>query len=89
MAKALLEEVAINPTIEPPELIHDWGKHTLGAYKQNLVCNRTQENGAVILQEIDPDLPVSAQESPEVLWVCGGLRQGRGYSLWQCVHRNF
>ena len=24
MAKALLEEVAINPTIEPPELTQDW-----------------------------------------------------------------
>ena len=25
MAKALLEEVTINPTIEPPELTWDWG----------------------------------------------------------------
>ena len=26
MAQALLEEVAINPTIEPPEFTPDWGK---------------------------------------------------------------
>ena len=29
MAKALLEEVAINPTREPPELAQDWGNRLL------------------------------------------------------------
>ena len=29
MAKAFLEEVAINPTIEPPELTRDWGNRLL------------------------------------------------------------
>ena len=30
---------------------------------------RTQEKGAVTLQETDPDLPVSVQESPAEAWV--------------------
>ena len=29
MAQALLEEVAINPTIEPPELTQDWENRLL------------------------------------------------------------
>ena len=36
---------------------------TLGGHKQNLVCTRTQEKGAVTPQETEPDLPVSVQES--------------------------
>ena len=39
------------------------GKQPLGGHKQNLVCTRTQENGAVTPQKIEPDLPVSVQES--------------------------
>ena len=39
------------------------GKQTLGGHKQNLVCTRTKEKGAVTLQETDLDLPVSIQES--------------------------
>ena len=34
------------------------GRQTLGGHKQNLVCTRTQEKGAVTPQEADPDLPV-------------------------------
>ena len=52
------------------------GKQTLGGYKQNLVCTRTQEKGAVTPQETDQDLPVSAQESPAEAWVGSGLLQG-------------
>ena len=33
------------------------GRQTLGGHKQNLVCARTQEKGAVTAQETDPDLP--------------------------------
>ena len=33
MAKALLEEVAINPTREPPELAQDWGNRLLEGTK--------------------------------------------------------
>ena len=61
-----MEEVAINPAIEPPELTQDWETdswQTKGC-KQNLVCTRTQEKGAVTPQETEPDLPVSVQESP-------------------------
>ena len=53
------------------------GKQTLGGHKQNLVCTRTQEKGALTQQETDPDLPVSVQESPAEAWVRGGLLQGQ------------
>ena len=48
-------------------------KQTLGGHKQNLVHTRTQEKGAETLQETDPDLPMSVQESPAEAWVNGGL----------------
>ena len=35
------------------------GKQTFGGHKQNFVCTRMQEKGAVTPQETDPDLPVS------------------------------
>ena len=47
------------------------GTQTLGGHKQNLVRTRTQEKGALTQQETDPDLPVSAQESPAEAWVGG------------------
>ena len=53
-------------------------KQTLGGYKQNLVCTRNQEKGAMAPQKTDPDLLVSVQESPVEVWVGGGLLQGRG-----------
>ena len=46
----------------------DLGKQTLGGHKQNLVCTRTQEKGAVTPQETDPDIPMSVQESPAEAW---------------------
>ena len=73
-----MEEVAINPTTEQPELTQDWGSKTPGGNKPNLVCTRTQEKEAVTPQETDPDLPGSVQESPEEAWVGGGLLQGCG-----------
>ena len=43
-------------------------KQSLAGRKQNLVCTRTQEKGAVTPQETDPDLSVS------VLWQrCGSV----------------
>ena len=45
------------------------GKQALGGHKQNLVCTRTQEKGAVSPQVSEQELPVSVQESP----VEGGL----------------
>ena len=54
------------------------GKQTLGGHKQNTVCTRTQEKGAVTPQETDPDLP-DVQESPTEAWVSSGLLQGWGH----------
>ena len=72
-----MEEATINPTIELPEFTQDWGNRFLG--DTNLVGTRTQEKGAVTLQETDPDLPMSVQESPVVAWVGSGLPQGWGH----------
>ena len=57
------------------------GKQTLGGHKQNLMPTRTQEKGAVIPQEIEPNLPVSVQESLAEVWAGGSLLLGQG----QCV----
>ena len=46
-------------------------KQPLGGHKQNIVCTKTQEKGAVTPQEIDPDLPVSVQKSLTEAWVVG------------------
>ena len=54
-------------------------KQTLGGHKQNLVCTRTQEKGAVTPQETDPDFPVSVQASLAEAWVGSGLLQGQGH----------
>ena len=56
MALALLEEVTINPTTEPPELTQDCGNRLLEGTSRTL-CTRTQEKGAVTSQGTDPDLP--------------------------------
>ena len=60
------------------------GKQTLGGHKQNLVCTRNQEKGAVSSQESEPDLPVSVQESPAEVWVESGLLWGQGHWIQQC-----
>ena len=91
MAKALLEEVAINPTIE---LLGRWtytglGKQNIWGHKQNLMWARTQEKGAVTPQDTDPDLPVSVLESLAEEWVSEGLLQGPGHWVQQCMHRTF
>ena len=52
------------------------GKQTLGGYKQNFVCTRTQEKGIVTPKETDPDLQKSVPESPVEICVSGGLLQG-------------
>ena len=73
-----MEEITINPTIELPELTQDWGNRLRG-HKQNLVCTRTQEKGAVTSQKTDLDFPVSVQESLAEVWVSGGLLRGWGH----------
>ena len=55
------------------------GKQTLGGHKQNLVCTRSQEKGAVSPQETEPDLPVSVQESLAEAWMDNGLLWGQGH----------
>ena len=51
-------------TLTPPQSqnLHRTGKYTLGGHKQNIVCTRAQEKGAVTPQETDPDLPRSLQQ---------------------------
>ena len=55
------------------------GKYTLGGHKQNLVCIRAQEKGAVTPLETDLDLPVSVLESLVEALVNSGLLQGQGH----------
>ena len=74
-----MEEVIINPP-ESHQNLHWTGKQTLRGHKQNLVCTRTQEKGAVTPQETDPDLSMSVQESPAETWVSSGLLQGWGHT---------
>ena len=59
--------------------LHRTEKQTLGRHKKKLVHTGTQEKGAVIPQETDPDLPKSVQGSPVEVWVGSGLLQGWGY----------
>ena len=64
-------------------------KQTLGGHKQNLVCTRIQEKGAVNAQENEPDFCVSAWESPAETWVNSGLQQGQGHrqqQSWEAQH---
>ena len=70
-----MEEVVINPIIEPPEIIQDWGNR-LSEDTNRTLCTRTQEKGAMTPQETDPDSPVSIQESLAEAWVGGGLLRG-------------
>ena len=39
------------------------GKQDSEGHKQNLVCTRTQDKGAVTPKEAEPDLPASVWES--------------------------
>ena len=74
MAQALLEEVTINPAIELPELTQDW---EIDSWRvERTLCTRTQEKGAGTLQETDPDLLRSVQESPSEALVSGLLQDG-------------
>ena len=63
-----MEEVAINPTIEPPELTQDWETDSWRA-----------QTKACVHQDPDPDLPMSVQESLVKVWVGSGPLQGWGH----------
>ena len=69
-----MEEIAINPTIELPELTQDWGNRLLED-RNKILCTRTHKKGAATTQETGSDLPVSVQESLVEAWVSGGLLQ--------------
>ena len=60
-----MEEVAINPIIETPELTQDWETDSWRE-QTNLLHTRTQEKGAV-------------QEFVAEVWLGGGLLQGWGH----------
>ena len=49
------------------------------------LCTRTQDKGALALQETDPDLSMSVKESPAEAWVAGDLLHGVG-ALSVAVH---
>ena len=65
------------------------GKQTLGRHKENLLCTRSQEKGAVSPLETEPDLPMSAQESLVEVGVDSGLLQGQGHWIQQFLHKSF
>ena len=69
------DQVAINPTIEQPELTQDWEIDSWRAQTE-LVHTRTQEKGVVTPQKTDPDLPRSVQKSAAKTWISGGLLLG-------------
>ena len=73
-----MEEITINPTIEPPELTQDWETDSWRA-QTNILHTRTHKKGAVTPKDNDPDLPMSVQESPAEAWIDGGLLQGWGH----------
>ena len=61
------------------------GKQTLGGHRQNLVCTRAQEKGAVTPQETDPGASMSVQQSLAEAWISGGLLQDQGHWVQQCM----
>ena len=65
------------------QYFHRTGKQTLGGHKQNHVHTRSQEKEAVSPEETEPDLPVSAQESPEKAWVNNSWLWGQGHRIQQ------
>ena len=67
-----MEEVAINPTIEPPELTQAWGNRLLEGTKKTSCAPGPRR------KELDPDLPVIVQKSLAEAWVDGGLLQDWG-----------
>ena len=73
-----MEEVAINPTIELPELTQDSENRLLEDTNKTL-CTLGPRRRAVTPQETDPDFPVSVEESLVEAWVSGGLLQGWGH----------
>ena len=64
------------------DIPQDWG-NKLSESQENLVYTRTQEKGAVISQETEPDLPVSVQESPVKAGSAVACHRGQRHWLLQ------
>ena len=77
MAKAFLEEVTINLTIESQNL-HRTGE-TDSWRAQTKPCMHQDPGERSSNPTRDPDLSVSVQESLAEAWVSGGLLQGQGH----------
>ena len=58
------------------ELSQDWGNRLLES-KNKTVCTRSQVKGVVSPHEMEPDLPVSIQESPVEVWLDSSLLRGQ------------
>ena len=86
VAEALLEEVTINPTIEPPELTQYWGNRLLEGKNKILYTHKDPGERS---SDYKRDLPMSVQEYSVEAWVGGDLLQGWGHSVKQCVHGTF
>ena len=79
-----MEEVTINPTIEPPELKQDWGNRLLEGTNKTLCTPGLRDP-----TETEPDLPLSVLVSPAEALVSSGLPQGQGLWLqqtWEAQH---
>ena len=70
-----MEEVAINPPIEPPELTQDWEIDSWRAHTEPCAPGPGDRS-----RDLTRDRPRLAcvQESPVEAWVGSGLLQGRG-----------
>ena len=60
------------------ELPQDWGKSLLEGTNKTL-CAPGPRRKELTIQETEPDLPVSVQESPAEAWLGSGLLQGWGH----------
>ena len=80
VAKALLEEVVINPTIEllSRRTYTGLGNRLLEGTDRTLCAPDPGERSRPH-KRLNPDLPRSVQESPVEVWVGGGLLQGWGH----------
>ena len=79
MAQALLEEIAINPTIKSHQNLHRTGETDTWMAQTKPCVHQDQGERSSDPQETDPDLPVSVQESLAEAWVNGSLLQDRGH----------
>ena len=70
------------------ELTQDWETDSGRAQTETCVHQDLGEMSSDP-QDTDPDFPMSVQESLAEVWVDGGLLQGQGRRVEQCVHGTF